>query len=671
MRFLFVPAIALMNRLRYAARFMLLGVVGFIVIAILLSQLVFKLAESITATRSELQGIEAVKPLQKLIQATQQHRGLSSGVINGDASLADRRAAKENEVAQTMDAVERSLFGRLGQAAEWAQAKSEWQQLRAEGLRLAAPENFARHTTLIRRQLDFLARVGEESKLVVDPDLASSFITGMVIVRMPETLEPLGQLRARGTGILARKAITEAQRVEVSRLVNEVGIGTRALAIAAGKAADYAPHLRATLVGPVDAFGKAFAEVAKLVADDILGGGFNTAPPAYFKLTTEVIDIGYQQLYEVLLPSLEKELNTRVALLKTNLAANLAASLLLLLAVGYLAVGSYYAVVGGVKQLAAEVETIAGGDLTVRVRMASRDELQDVGECLNRMAEAVASLIRNVQQGAANLSAAARQLAASSTQVAESSRRQSASAGGMAASVEQMTAGIESIGSNADEALAAARESGSLSADGGEKGQDVAAGIERIAAVVNQSAATIGELEGHSAQISTIVGVIKEIADQTNLLALNAAIEAARAGDAGRGFAVVADEVRKLAERTASSTEEIAAMVQAIQNGTRGAVAAMREGVERVNVGVGAAQAAGAAMGRVRERALHVASMVGDITAGLREQTAAATDVAHGIEDVARMAEANDTAVSGNAATAAELEQLADRLQADILRFRV
>lgn len=55
-----------------------------------------------------------------------------------------------------------------------------------------------------------------------------------------------------------------------------------------------------------------------------------------------------------------------------------------------------------------------------------------------------------------------------------------------------------------------------------------------------------------------IITSIQSIANRTNLLSLNASIEAARAGEAGKGFAVVAGEVQNLSNSTKSTTNQIA-----------------------------------------------------------------------------------------------------------------
>ena len=180
----------------------------------------------------------------------------------------------------------------------------------------------------------------------------------------------------------------------------------------------------------------------------------------------------------------------------------------------------------------------------------------------------------------------------------------------------------------------------------------------------------VEELGKQSDQISVIVGTIKDIADQTNLLALNAAIEAARAGETGRGIAVVADEVRKLAERTTKSTQEIAHMIAAIQAGTANAVTSMKKGVERVAIGVEHAQEAGNTISQVQAHSRKVVDAVSEISVALREEASVSTQIAQNVEHIAQMAEENNAAAAGNAATAQNLRLLAENLNREVSRFR-
>ncbi|MBW1871416.1 MAG: methyl-accepting protein, partial [Deltaproteobacteria bacterium] len=169
-------------------------------------------------------------------------------------------------------------------------------------------------------------------------------------------------------------------------------------------------------------------------------------------------------------------------------------------------------------------------------------------------------------------------------------------------------------------------------------------GMDRIVRSTRDASDVIVGLGNRIEAIGSILGVIDEIADQTNLLALNAAIIAAQAGEHGRGFAVVADEIRSLAERTGSSTREIAQMIGDIQETSEKAIKVMRGGGAAVNEGVSLAKQAGDALNQIlvsfEKAAENVDSIAGYTEGQARSSEEVAREIAHVADMAGRISEA-------------------------------
>lgn len=670
MRALFSPAVALMNRLRYTQKFLLLGVAMAVVMVVLLTTVYSNLSRDIETARHEIAGLQMLKPMNRMVQFMQQHRGLSSGVLNGNEAMKDKRIAKEKEVAEMVLATDAALSSFLRETARWKAIRQDWADIAAQGMSWAPPENIKRHSVMIDKVLIFMGDVADAAQLTLDPAMDTYYFMDTVVMKMPAMLEPMGMTRARGTGILAKKELTLQERLDISVLIAQMSGTLRAQTMNLEKVTRFAPELQASLSGPTKEFSDGAEKVFALVREDILGEKFTMAPNDYFALTSQLIDIGYKMMFETLIPQFEKQLQSRMAGAERLLMLDTAFALTILLLIGYLALGTYYSVIGSVEVFSRGARELASGNLTAEFVCEGNDELHAAGKDFNNMAVAFRKLVSRIQSEVQHLRGSAEKLASSSQQISNSTSAQSDSASSMAASVEEMTVGVDHIAKNAQDAQVYSRESDRVAAEGGRIVEGVVSEIEAIAHTVNQSAAAVEALGQHSDQISAIVGTIKDIADQTNLLALNAAIEAARAGESGRGFAVVADEVRKLAERTAKSTQEIAGMIGAIQSGTATAVSSMKQGVLRVAAGVEQAKLAGGAISQVQMQARQVVDAVSEISVALHEQAAASTEIAQNVERIAQGAEENNAAARGNADTAGHLRQLAEKLSSEVAHFR-
>lgn len=371
-------------------------------------------------------------------------------------------------------------------------------------------------------------------------------------------------------------------------------------------------------------------------------------------------DAQAKQQYEISNAAINHALTLFVIILFIAIVGGVAMSLLLA-----------QRIVTPLKEAIAATHKIASGNLTATIASGDNDETGELLTALRAMQGNLREMIGNIAQAAQQLDTTANAMRKSATTIANGTGEQHEAAAQMAATIEEMSVSISVINNHASDADAAVRESSIRSEQGRAVLHRVEEAMQRIEKFVHQTAEEIRALGNESERISEIVGVIKSIADQTNLLALNAAIEAARAGELGRGFAVVADEVRSLAERTSQSTQEIANMINAIQNGVGAAVASMQSGVNLVNEGCELASGADSAVNQVAETVNHVATMIAEISAALSEQRTGSEHIANRVQHIASMAEQNTRASQTTEQSAERLGELSVAMQQSVSGFTI
>ncbi len=293
-----------------------------------------------------------------------------------------------------------------------------------------------------------------------------------------------------------------------------------------------------------------------------------------------------------------------------------------------------------ITRLGAELKRLASGNLAVGISEPFAGAYDQLRQDFNHAATELCQSVRQVVSASASIRAQSGDLARASEQLAKRTETQAATLEETAAALEEISAGM------------------SQSAD---RSREVEAVVLRAQAKVETSGRTVldavtamHQIEGSSAQITQIIGVIDDIAFQTNLLALNAGVEAARAGEAGRGFAVVASEVRALAQRSSTAAREIKGLISA-------SAQQVEQGVQQVDQARSALNEVVAEVGRI-------SSIVGDISRGASEQAGALHEINIGVTQLdqvtqqnAAMAEESDAASRAVSEEAMSLDQVVGR----------
>lgn len=210
------------------------------------------------------------------------------------------------------------------------------------------------------------------------------------------------------------------------------------------------------------------------------------------------------------------------------------------------------------------MQSLATGDLTVRVPPSGMDEIGRTINAVGSMVQHLNTMVLNVHHGATTLTAEAESVGTTADDIHGISTKLHGTVKQIKAEAEVVLSATTTALSDLQQAAVAAQHTADCAAENSSEIERTVEGFQRFQEHMERTATASKELASTVGTITSITNTIRAISSQTNLLALNAAIEAARAGEQGRGFAVVADEVRGLAKRTEDATSEISALVEQI-----------------------------------------------------------------------------------------------------------
>ncbi len=311
------------------------------------------------------------------------------------------------------------------------------------------------------------------------------------------------------------------------------------------------------------------------------------------------------------------------------------------------------------------------GDLTRRIEKTSQDEIGDVVDWFNQFVDKLHRSIGEVVRSTRPLASVSADLGSLTNETSQITERQSLAAEQVSGVVEEMVGSVKAVSLNASSAAKAAQEADSTAKQGRAIVNETVKSINSLAGEVERASEVIRQLESDTANVGSILDVIKGIAEQTNLLALNAAIEAARAGEQGRGFAVVADEVRTLASRTQDSTQEIQTVIEQLQAAARSAVDVMSSSKERAQTSVNQAAKTDESLQAITEKVESITAMNNQIAAATDRQEKAAYSIKENVVGIRETSEIAMASMQKVEAASKALTDISRTLQTVTDQFKV
>ncbi len=382
------PATAVMNRLSFAKKIGLIGLLFMLPIIGVTTILFKKYNTEIETARQERAGVAMAVPVRDLLQQLLSHRYNNRLFLLGKKDNEPRMnefAGKIDKSIERLDGFDKTYGARFGTSAPFAKLQSGWQKLGQASRSLSPADSRAAHEDLIAQAVAFMSAVADGSGLALDPDTDSYYMMDAAMLRMPALAENIAKLRLYAAEAAEGGELADEAGIEMVVLDRLIEADVAAINGSLGKVFAYTPSIK-DKIAPSQA--KAFASL-KIFRGEVTGKIVKpdeiTADPKLMRSLGLSTSDQIFELADATFAGLDAALVARIAAVE-GMRSMIAAGLLAVLAsVAYLYFGFLLGVRASLAVIISGTARIAQGKLDAAVTLKTRDELGEIAESVNQV----------------------------------------------------------------------------------------------------------------------------------------------------------------------------------------------------------------------------------------------------------------------------------------------
>ncbi|MCL1993462.1 MAG: methyl-accepting chemotaxis protein [Spirochaetes bacterium] len=691
----------LLSNLKISTKLIISSAVFLIPIGVMLAFIMSMSISIIQASRDEQEGIYAIRPAVTVMRYLPEYVSVYMGIEPGNLAALDGRITDALRLldiqARHFETAERPLPSFL----------ADWEELKRVGA--DDEEIFGRFTEFSFSVVNYIARVREQSRLILVSDMNNYYLVASVLTAIPEA-----SLRLFGVGNQVREAFH--RREEIIELWNiELAIAHSEGRRLGTSFFEYAPdainfsvvpgaerqnirnsrvllqsdieRITGNLVSAVTESGRSEAELAILFArissyeqtmaqllgemDRMWGWGVtNLVSVADFMDTFSLLNANLSELWEESFAHLDMQVQQNAAGAQRTLALYLTIVFVsLILAIGFV-IFITRDISRSVKSLNTLFKGLHENDLTMSLPIRGKDEFGDLMYAFNGFLNKLRGTFGSFKQNAQVVADSVFDISSSSKEISTTANEQSASVSEIVSTMESNKNLSEQIAIKTVEVANLASETQDLSAKGAQLSEANQLMMEEV---LKHNQKTISEMRNLSdmiLRISEAIRIIDSIADQTRLIAFNASLEASSSGEAGARFSVVASEIRRFADNVVESTHEIKQRIEEVREASQTLIAAANSGSKQIEIGYERMSEQKGDFEQIVGNSQNVATRSVQISNLSKQQEVASSQIFLALKEISAGVKQFVIATSSTSKTADSLNSMSEELKEKVEKYR-